>query len=91
MNPDTKLPFKSFLSKTHLILVSITMKPEKKMKFVTLGHGSNPKLESKLDLPSNPRPNRMELQEIRKSGDEFVVIKFEIGVNVGVRARIVYQ
>ena len=67
------------------------MKPEKKMKSVTLGHGSNPKLESKLDLPSNPRPNRMELQEIRKSGDEYVVIKFEIGVIVVQIARGLYQ
>ena len=61
------------------------------MKSVTLGHGSNPKLESKLDLPSNPRPNRMELQEIRKSGDEYVVIKFEIGVIVVQIARGLHQ
>lgn len=52
------------------------------MKSVTLGHDSNPNSSQKLDLPSKPKPKRKDLQEILKSGDELVVIKFEIGVRM---------
>ena len=67
------------------------MKTRKEMKTVTHSHDLNTNPSQNSTYLQKPKPKRIDLQEIIKSGDELVGIKIEIGVRVGVRARDWYQ